>query len=47
VANCLGHARFLIDLADQKNEVVKLVMRGGAKPLRPEAGTKPKVFYIG
>ena len=47
VETCVGGARLFGDLADAASPVARLVASGHAKVLKPEAGTRPNVYYIG
>ncbi len=46
VQTCVGRALALADLADPKNEAAARIRSGEAKPLHPELGTKPSVYYV-
>ncbi|WP_028987193.1 4Fe-4S dicluster domain-containing protein [Thermicanus aegyptius] len=46
VTTCVGNARIFGDLDDPNSEIVRAIAKKKAKPLRPDLGTKPKIFYV-
>ncbi|MEW6618190.1 MAG: sulfate reduction electron transfer complex DsrMKJOP subunit DsrO [bacterium] len=47
VVSCPNKAMFFGNLNDPNSEVAKLVASGKAHPIRPDLGSKPKVYYLG
>lgn len=43
---CPAHAMMIGDLDDPKSEIARALKSQKTKVLKPEAGTKPRVFYI-
>ncbi len=46
VETCLGRARIFGDLNDPDSEISQVIASNPVQVLKPEMGTKPKVFYI-
>jgi phenylacetyl-CoA:acceptor oxidoreductase subunit 1 len=47
VITCIGYARTFGDLDDPNSEVSQKIKAKMARPMKPEFGTKPKVYYAG
>lgn len=47
VETCVGGARVFGDLNDPQSQVSRLMREHPVKVLKPEAGTEPRVYYIG
>ena len=46
VITCVGYARVFGDLDDPNSEISQQIITKNARPVRPELGTKPKVYYV-
>jgi Fe-S-cluster-containing dehydrogenase component len=46
VQTCVGRALALADLAAPTDKNAARIRSGEAKPLHPELGTKPSVYYV-
>jgi Fe-S-cluster-containing dehydrogenase component len=46
VATCIGASRVFGDLDDPQSKVSRLLREANSTVLLPEAGTRPRVFYI-
>ncbi len=47
VTTCISYARFFGDLDDPSSDVSQAIVAKNARPMKPELGTKPKVYYAG
>lgn len=46
VTTCLTDCRIFGDLDDPESDISKEIIKRGAKPLRPDLGTKSKIYYV-
>ena len=46
VGTCISNARIFGDLDDPNSEISKEIIARKAAPLRPDLGTKPKIYYV-
>lgn len=46
VLTCPSRARTFGDLDDRSSDVAKIIVERGGVPSKPEAGTRPKIFYL-
>jgi len=46
VTSCITSCRIFGDLDDPKSEISKEIIKRGAKPIRTDLGTKPKIYYV-
>ncbi|WP_048600330.1 4Fe-4S dicluster domain-containing protein [Rubeoparvulum massiliense] len=46
VETCIGSARIFGDLDDPNSDISKAIVEKKAQQLRPDLGTKPKIFYV-
>jgi molybdopterin-containing oxidoreductase family iron-sulfur binding subunit len=47
LTTCIAYARYFGDLDDPTSEISQVIASKQARPMKPEFGTKPKVYYVG